>query len=185
MKLHLTADNGWINDGLNNSTIKPDHHLPFTVSTMKVTTKLSGKLQIWMAMKAYLTFDPIFLSMSRTRTFCWIYISSGLFPGTPSRFIPLLPAPGFPEEKRSEKVKLQQVMVHNRNKRQSFTAKVPTFHHWAEHLMAWRIKESHASPEEPWWIGLNWALHMQLKEADVAPLLAHCLLLHLLCTSRR
>lgn len=45
MKLHLTADNGQINDGLNNSTIKPDHHLLFSVSTMKVTTKLSGKLQ--------------------------------------------------------------------------------------------------------------------------------------------
>lgn len=28
-------------------------------------------------------------------------------------------------------------------------AKVAIFHHWAEHLIAWRIKESHASSEEP------------------------------------
>lgn len=38
-----------------------------------------------------LTFDPIFFSMSRTRTFCWMYMSSGDFPGASSRFIP--PAP--------------------------------------------------------------------------------------------
>jgi len=38
-----------------------------------------------------LTFDPIFLSMSSTRTFCWMYISSGDLPGASSRFIP--PAP--------------------------------------------------------------------------------------------
>lgn len=37
------------------------------------------------------TFDPIFFSMSRTRTFCWMYMSSGDFPGASSRFIP--PAP--------------------------------------------------------------------------------------------
>lgn len=39
-----------------------------------------------------LTFEPIFLSISSTRTFCWTYISSGVFPGASSRFIP--PAPG-------------------------------------------------------------------------------------------
>lgn len=38
-----------------------------------------------------LTFDPIFFSMRRTRTFCWMYMSSGDFPGASSRFIP--PAP--------------------------------------------------------------------------------------------
>lgn len=37
------------------------------------------------------TFDPIFFSMSRTRTFCWMYMSSGDFPGASSRFIPPSP----------------------------------------------------------------------------------------------
>lgn len=38
-----------------------------------------------------LTFDPIFFNISRTRTFCWMYMSSGDFPGASSRFIPASP----------------------------------------------------------------------------------------------
>lgn len=54
----------------------------------KAHYKRSYRFAVW------LTFDPIFLSMSSTRTFCWMYISSGDLPGASSRFIP--PAPEAP-----------------------------------------------------------------------------------------
>lgn len=87
-----------------------------------------------------------------------MYISSGLFPGTPSRFIPLLPAPGFPGDTKSGKNKLEGKV--------SFPKYL--------FLISGQITEypgrvrNHILPQgNPQKCEqLKWALHMQLKHSE-------------------